>query len=82
MLYSSFTIVEPEVIYWNMTNMTMCTSSGRDFNDVPYFTVGLARTLPGGRAFREGELPGGQPHQLRDRRVGGGRKADAKGELN
>ena len=40
-------------------------ATGGDFNDVPtnvpYFTVGLARTLPGGRAFREGELPGVSP---------------------
>ena len=57
--YSCFIVLlELEVIY---SNMTMCTSSGRDFNDVPYFTVGLARTLPGGRAFREGELPGVSP---------------------
>ena len=29
--------------------------------NVPYYTVGLARTLPDGRAFREGELPGVSP---------------------
>ena len=64
--YSRFIVLlELEVIYSNMANTTMCTSPGRDFNhvptNVPYYTVGLARTLPGGRAFREGELPGVSP---------------------
>ena len=48
-----------------MANTTMCTSPGRVFNhvptNVPYCTVGLAQTLPGGRALREGELPGVSP---------------------
>ena len=65
--YSRFVVLlELEVIYLNMANTTMCTSPGRDFNHVPtkvpYSTVGLARALPGGRAFlREGELPGVSP---------------------
>ena len=44
-----------------MANAIICTSPHRDFNHVPTNSAGLARshqTLPGGRAFREGELPG------------------------
>ena len=33
----------------------------RRATNVPCFAVGLSRTLPGGRAFREGELPGVSP---------------------